>query len=448
MSPRIRSTLTIGVATLLGACATGMEAPEVGMSDVPALEAAVQAAPTDADALTRLGVAYHNAARYTDAVATLDRAVATGEAPPVAHLYLGLSHESLEQWQLASDAYAAYLADASDGRASDQIRQRIGLVERMIMEQELRAMLEQEAALAAQPAQPRTVAVFPFRVVSDDPRYEPLEAALADMVTTDLGIPGALQLIERTRIQALVREMALTLGGYVDPSSGARVGRLMRAENVVQGSVVLLGEDQLRLEMAVVDPARAERRGEAADQTAVADIFDAEKQLVLQVLALLGVTLTDSEREAIEENRTASLIALLSYGEGLEAMDRGDYGGAAAAFSNAARLDPGFQAAQVRAQQASGLQQAAQTSGSQIAAAAQSDVPTAPVEAPAQVATLVDQILPDINRSGADALAQTAQEGSEVSSTPTLQDQNTGGAAGGNRTTVTIILDNPNSPVE
>ena len=113
----------------------------------------------------------------------------------------------------------------------------------------------------------------------------------------------------------------------------------------MQGSVVLLGGERLRLEMAVVDPALAERQGEAADEAALADIFDAEKQLVLEVLALLGVTLTAAEREAIEENRTGNLLALLSYGEGLEAMDRGDYGAASAAFENAARIDPGFQAA-------------------------------------------------------------------------------------------------------
>ena len=441
---RMRLTILMLVALPLGACAGRMEAPDVGAADIPALEASVAAEPNDADRLTVLGVAYYNAGRHADAVRTLDRAIATGDAEPVAHLYLGLSHEATESWQGASDAYAAFLAAApSSSDMRDDIEHRVTLVERHLMEEQLRAMLEQEDVLANQTAQPRTVAVFPFRVVADDPRYLPLQAALADMVTTDLGIPGTLQLLERAQINALVQEMALSLAGYTDASSGARVGRLMRAENVVQGSVVLLGDERLRLEMAVVDPANAQRRGEATDEAALEQIFEAEKQLVLEVLGLLGVTLTAAEREEIEENRTSSLLALLSYGEGLDAMDRGDFGAASAAFQNAVRIDPGFQAAQVRGQEASGLEQAAQTSGTEIAAAAQSDVPAAGAEGGS---ALVDQIIPDINRSGADQIAGNADPGSDIEDGTTNEDANSGAAGGAGGTVLTIDLDNPNVP--
>ena len=427
----------LSTSLVLGACG-GAELPTVEPNDIPALEAAVEAQPDDAGRLTLLGAAYYSAGRSAEAVEVLRRAVASPDAPPAAHLHLGLAHEELGEWQEASDAYSRFLgSDSEENRIREQIEMRVLLVERNIMREHLSAMLERESALSTQPAQPRTVAVFPFRIVADDPRYEPLQYALADMVTTDLSIPGSLQLIERAQIGALVREMALTLAGYTDASSAVRVGRLMRAAHVVQGSVVLLGEDQLRMEMAVVDPGQGERTGEASDETALAQIFDAEKQLVLEILGVLGVTLTAAEREAIEENRTGSLLALLAYGEGLEAMDRGDFSAASAAFQNAGSLDPSFQAAQARAQEAGGLQEASATSGSEIAA--QAELPSAPVQETALA--LVDQIIPDINRSGADDLGtgSSDQAGDPASEDPVAND------VAQSCFCVPIRIDNPNN---
>lgn len=344
-------------AVALAACATTPRAA-VGPADIPSLERAVAASPQSADTLTLLGAAYATADRHADAVRTLERAVATGAAPALAHLYLGASLESLERWQDAREAYVTYLAsDESHGLRRD-VERRLAVVDRELLDVQARAMLEQEAALSQAPAAPRSVAVLPFTVRTDDPRFAPLQLALADMVTTDLAVPGVLVMLERTQIQALVREMALTLGGFADPESGARVGRLMRAEHVVQGSVTLLPDERVRMELSLLEAARRERTGSAADEAALDAIFEAEKTLVLQMLELLGVTLTASEREAIEENRSSSLLAFLAYGEGLMAAQEGDYAAAAAAFGRALDIDPGFQAAETRAREAGDILQA------------------------------------------------------------------------------------------
>ena len=243
-------------------------------------------------------------------------------------------------------------------------------------------MLDQEAELSGLPAAPRSVAVFPFRITTDDPRFEPLQVALADMVTTDLNIPGVLVLLERAQIGAVVREMALNLAGFAEPQTGARVGRLMRAEHVVQGSVTLLDEERVRLEMAVVDAATRERTGGAENEGALEQIFDAEKALVFGVLDALGVTLTPAEREAIEENRAANLISFLSYGEGLMAMENGDFAGAHAAFGRATQADPSFAPAAAAQQEAGELQQAAQTTTEEIALQAAPGLPGGPTDDP------------------------------------------------------------------
>ena len=372
---RLRHALFGAGAVLCAGCATA--APPLATPDaIASLEAAAAANPASADTLTLLGAAYHAAGRHEDAAAALGRAVATGGAEPVAQLYLGLSNESLGRWQAARDAYVAYLdADTGDDDVRADVSRRLGLVDRALVEQGAREMLAREDVLSAQPPAPRSVAVFPFRVLTDDPRFAPLELALADMVTTDLSIPGVLTLIERAQIQALVREMALTLAGFAEPATGARVGRLMRAQHVVQGSVTVLPDEQVRLEMALLDATSQERAGGASNETALEQIFDAEKALVFGVLDALGVALTPAEREQIEENRTANLIAFLAYGEGLDAMERGDFAGAAAAFGRAAEADPGFEAAQAAGQDAAELQVAAETPVSAIGQAAVPQLP-------------------------------------------------------------------------
>ena len=373
---RYSRAVVVGLACFMGACAGAGPLAIATPDRIPELEAAVEASPQSADTLTLLGVAYQAGGRHEDAVRALERAVATGEARPVASLYLGISLEELERWRSARDAYAAYLAAGSDddGLRRD-VERRLALVERELLEVEARRMIEQEAELSGQPPEPRSVAVFPFLVATDDPRFEPLQLALADMVTTDLSIPGVLLLLERAQIQAVVREMALGLAGYTEPETGARVGRLLRAEHVVQGSVTLLPEERVRLEMAVLDASSRARTGGAENESPLEQIFDAEKALVLGVLDALGVTLTAAEREAIEENRAASLIAFLSYGEGLEALDNGDFVAAAAAFGQAVQVDPGFEAARIRQQEAVGLQQAAETGTAGIAQAAAPELP-------------------------------------------------------------------------
>ena len=267
----------------------------------------------------------------------------------------------------------------------------------MLLEVDARRRLEQEAALSSQPPEPLSVAVFPFRVTSDDARYAPLQLALADMVTTDLNVPGVLVLLERAQIDAIVREMALNLAGFTDAETGARVGRLMRAEHVVQGSVTLLDDERVRLDAALLDAASRNRLGDVNAESPLVQLFDAEKQLVFGMLDRLGVVLTPAEREAIEENRASSLIAFLSYGEGLMAMERGDFAAAAAAFGQAAQADPGFAPAAAAQQEAAELEQAAGTSTDEIAMEAAPELPGGPLDDPEARRTALNDVVDRTN---------------------------------------------------
>jgi len=81
---------------------------------------------------------------------------------------------------------------------------------------------------------------------------------------------------------------------------------------------------------------------------------------------VLGAELTPAEREAINANRAENLLAFLAYGQGLMAMDRGDYQNAQNFFQQAASLDPGYAPAVTAEVEAEGLASASTTTTDQV----------------------------------------------------------------------------------
>ncbi len=336
--------LTLLGATLLSGCARRI--PETEPADIPRLEAAVQANPYDPEALTRLGVAQYRARRLTEAEGTLGRAVATGEAPGAAYLYLGLTREDEEDWPGARDAYLAYIERGGSDSLKEEIQDRLTHILRQEFRAQAREVVAREEELSGQAPSVGTVAVLPFQLLTEGEDLLPLQVALADMMTTDLSLSGGLTVLERAQVQSLLREMALEEAGYASPETGARAGRMLRAAHVVQGTLVALPEDTLRFDTDVLDVGSGASAGDATSQRPLDDLFDMEKDAVFRILDILGVETTAAEREAIGQNRAANLLAFLAYGRGLLSMDEGEFGRAQAHFQEALQADPGFDAAQ------------------------------------------------------------------------------------------------------
>src|SRR2546427_12928301 len=170
-------------------------------------------------------------------------------------------------------------------------------------------------------------------------------------MVSDLAMVRSLRLLERVQIGALLDEMKLGQSGRADPSTAARVGRLLRAERMVQGVAAITENGPVRMSATVVRGDGDVRAGAQANGT-FKQLLDLEKQLVFGLTTELGIQLTDAERQRIMRQGPKNLAAFLAYSQGLDAMDRGDYRAAAAAFAAAARSDPSFQAAREHQQAA------------------------------------------------------------------------------------------------
>jgi TolB-like protein len=197
----------------------------------------------------------------------------------------------------------------------------------------------------------RSLGIPPFEVRTTDTALAPLAYGLADLLVTDLARSSQLQVVDRLRLDAVLREIHLVESGRVDTSTAPRVGRLIRARNLILGRLTQEARGPLRIDARIADVATGEIRTGVRASAPLEDILEAEKALAFELFGQLGVTLTPAERAAIEQVPTRNIAALLAYSRGVRHQVEGQYEAAAEEYRQAARLDPGFAAPAARAEE-------------------------------------------------------------------------------------------------
>lgn len=350
MNVSFRAPLLVAASALsLIGCAGSSPPPTPSPADLPALEAASQQNPRDAALITRLGIGYYEAKRFDRSRDVLQSALVLNQRNYPALVYLGLAHEELGSLDSARAAYTAAGALTSGNVQRGEIADRLALLTRKELRQAARAAIAQEATLSSQPPTENSVAVFPFSYVGTNEELRPVGRGLTHLMITDLSKLNRLKLLEREQVQLLVDELALNDAGRVDPRTGARSGRILRAERVVQGSVQdVPGKTDVRLDAAIVNAKDAKVVASGTGSDPLAQLFALQKQVLFRLVDQLGITLTPAERRALSERPTADLQAFLAFSRGLEAEDRGDFQGAEASYGAALARDPNFRAAKDR----------------------------------------------------------------------------------------------------
>ncbi len=327
-----------------GGCARAPRPTAVSPADIPALIARTQQEPTNADVRFRLAAALAAAERYDTAVVVARAGELLAPDNALGPLIIGGSQEHAGRYDLAVATYRDFATAHPGARGVAALRARAELALRAGAEQTARQALARETELAQQPPEPATLAVLPL-VIAGDSSFQPLSRGLAELLTTDLALIRTLRLLERLQIGAVLDELKLAESQRVDPVTAARVGRLLRAERLVQGVGTIARNQPVRLAATVVSGAGVVRPvGQVTGP--FKGLLDLEKQLVFNLSDQLGIRLTEAEGQRILAQGTKSLAAFLAYSRGLDATDRGDYAAAARNFGAAVRADPGFQAAQ------------------------------------------------------------------------------------------------------
>lgn len=148
------------------------------------------------------------------------------------------------------------------------------------------------ALLAAFPAfaGDDVLAVLPFEVHADEARWEDMGDGAASMLVTDLARGEGVRLVERTRIQEVLDELALQRSDFADPATARALGEGLGATGLVFGSVTVL-EDHVRLDARLVDVSSGESVLAQQAEGDAERFFTLERTLALRLLVHLGASL-------------------------------------------------------------------------------------------------------------------------------------------------------------
>lgn len=391
--------MLLPLSGLVVACAGGPRPAPVTPAEIPTLKAQAAQQPTNAQVRFRLAAALMAAGRCDTAVVVARAGQMLAPSDVLGPMVVGGCQEKDGRYDQAYATYADFARRYPQARGIAAVRALAQLALRTQATQTAKLALSRESTLTALAPEPSTLAVLPLTIAGDS-SLQPLSRGLAELLTTDLAMVRNLRLLERVQIGALLDELKLGRTSRADPSTAARVGRLLRAERMVQGVAAITENGPVRMTAAVVRGDGNVRAGAQANGT-FKQLLDLEKQLVFGIATQLGIQLTEAERQRILRQGPKNLAAFLSYSLGLEALDRGDYRAAAAAFSAAVRSDPSFQQAQQQ-QQAAEAAPAVQAAPGDLASVVEAvaDI-TAPLE-PAALGALqqagidVSPALPDL----------------------------------------------------
>ncbi|MDQ2665924.1 MAG: CsgG/HfaB family protein [Gemmatimonadota bacterium] len=211
-----------------------------------------------------------------------------------------------------------------------------------------REALRREASIDASTVPERAIAVPPLVVRTADTTLTPLGYGLADMLMTDLARSSQLAVVDRSHMDAMLRELQMARAGQVDSTQAPRVGRLLGARRLVVGALYDRGNGEFGIDTRVANTLDGSLAGALSARAPLASIFDAEKALAYRLFDQLGVTLTPEERAAIEQRPTSNVTAMLAYSRGVRDEAFGQYASANANYQAALAADPSFNAARVR----------------------------------------------------------------------------------------------------
>ncbi len=96
-------------------------------------------------------------------------------------------------------------------------------------------------------AQPRVVVLEFVNKSLGGHRYwwdDRVGAAAQDMLITELVKGGKFRVIERERLNAIMKEKGLVLSGDIDPKTAMQIGKLLGAEYLIAGSVTEFGKTE------------------------------------------------------------------------------------------------------------------------------------------------------------------------------------------------------------
>ena len=146
----------------------------------------------------------------------------------------------------------------------------------------------------------RALAVFDLTAVPATAQVKSLALALTELLSGDMREALAARIVERERLEAILRERKLRLSGLVHRSDAVRAARLVGADCLLLGSVVHYG-DVARLDVQVLDVATGAVLATASQTGPYGQLMKVRRRLSVDVARNLGAGLERLRRLVLRQ---------------------------------------------------------------------------------------------------------------------------------------------------
>ena len=189
----------------------------------------------------------------------------------------------------------------------------------------------------------KTVAVLYFDNNTGKAEYDALGKGMAAMMISDLSVVQEIQLVERERMQELVKELEMQRTSYFDSTTAVKVGRMTGAEYIVVGAFAAL-QPKIRIDTRVVRVGTGEIVKTAQVTGDEDKFFELEQKLARNLIDGLGLALSPDDQARLaakqEENRIDAVGTMVGFSSALSMYDRAEYLDAAQAMVPVMQASP------------------------------------------------------------------------------------------------------------
>lgn len=190
----------------------------------------------------------------------------------------------------------------------------------------------------------KTIAILPFDNYSVG-KYQQelgmLSKALSEFMVLDFLKLGTMKVVERDKIDFIMKELELQKSGAVDQATAAKIGKIVGAQYMVFGSITQL-DDKTAAMLARVVKVETSEIVASADVSGKPEYLKMQKDLVADLAKRLDGTLGNNIRQLIQDASTETMDAAKYYSQGLELVDQYEYKKAYDAFKKAYEMDKTF----------------------------------------------------------------------------------------------------------
>lgn len=168
-----------------------------------------------------------------------------------------------------------------------------------------------------------------------------LTKGIAEFFESDFSKISDLKVVERDKIDFLLKELELTKSGAIEAATAAKVGKMLGAQIMVFGSITQLDKNSSKMLVKAVNVETSEIIT-SVERDGKPEYFKMEKELVKELADKLSITLNKETLSLLDESGTESYDAATLYSKGLYHMDRYEYKEAYEYFKQAYDKDNTF----------------------------------------------------------------------------------------------------------